>query len=179
MNDLNKELIARGTAAAAVGIANSRGIKVRLGRQNDYPLAVTSGEERREIVTLKGKSGRVSVDCVMSCQMSKNIVSTAINGMSGTIKEFVSEGDLIVNMEVTLVGQGDNYPTEEVEKLCSLLRENESLSVESETLNDIYEVTRLVVSSWSMKPTRAYNYQTISIAAASDEAYIIMEEIEA
>ena len=59
MNDLNKELIARGTAAAAVGIANSRGIKVRLGRQNDYPLAVTSGEERREIVTLKGKSGRV------------------------------------------------------------------------------------------------------------------------
>lgn len=173
------ELTIRGLNYAAVKAAEARGVSIRLGRQNDYPLTSVEGAERRETVTLSGKSGSIELDCLMSCNSSKNIVATAITGMSGTIKEYVTDGDVQIAMEVTLLSDDNSYPTDKVETLCELLRESEALLIANDTLNDVWGVSRVVVTSWSMTPTKAFNYQTISMQMASDEAYVIMEEIEA
>ena len=168
----------RGVDYAAVKAANMRGLSIRVGRQNDYALAGVEGADRQEVLCLRGRSGSVELNCVMNCSRSKNIVATAINGMSGTIKEFVSEGDVQIGLEVTLLSTDGSYPAEQVEKLCSLLAEDEALMVGNPTLNDVYGVSRAVVNSWSMTPTKAFNYQTVSVQMVSDEAYVIMEELE-
>lgn len=170
------EVARRGAVRVAISLAGSD----LEGRMPDYRLR-GEGQERREVLRLRsdklGKS--VEIDCSMSCNTTKNIVATAINGLDGTIKEWVSNGDVAISAEFTLLGEGDSYPEEEVAKVCEVLQSSESLQVENETLNDVWGVTRVVVNAWSMTPTRAYNYQTIQVQMTSDEAYVIMEEIEA
>lgn len=49
--------------------------------------------------------------------MQKNIVTTVIQGRTGTVKELVSNGDYRVRIRGVLTGEGVNYPFEEVGKL--------------------------------------------------------------
>lgn len=175
-----EEIIIEGARRAAVRVAINLGSGSVEAKIPSYNLS-GQADDRREVLRLRsnklGKS--VDIDCQLSCSRSKNIVATAINGLDGTIKEWYSNGDVAISAEFTLVGEGNEYPQEEVERVCQVLESAESLQVENETLNDVYGVTRVVVNSWSMTPTKAFNYQTFSVQMTSDEAYVIMEEIEA
>lgn len=158
--------------------AQARGIKVSQGKRNSYPVEVNEDSERKEPLILKtDNKNSIELDCKIDCSTTKNIVSTAINGLNGTIKEWIAEGDVAINVEVTLLGEGNQYPTEKVERLTALLRKNESLQTENETLNNVYGVERIVITSWGMTPTKAFNYQTISFNAVSDKVYKIETNI--
>lgn len=161
-----------------LGMSQVEGMNVLRGKQNTYPVEVNEDSERKETLILKtDNANSIELDCKIDCSITKNIVSTAINGLNGTIKEWIAEGDVAINVEVTLLGEGSQYPTEKVERLTSLLRENESLQVENETLNNVYGVERLVVTSWAMTPTKAFNYQTIGFNAVSDKVYRVETNI--
>lgn len=166
-------------AAYAAGIAMS-GANQQPGKENDYMLPGEEGRMEKDLLRLRTEGGNpVEIDAMISCNNSKNIVSTAINGMNGTIKEWVSNGDVMISCDMTLVSDDGSYPEEKVREVCSLLEKNESLQVESYILNDIWGVSRVVVTSWNMTPTPTRNYQKISFTMQSDEAYIVMEEIQA
>ena len=157
-----------------------RGIEVSRGKQNSYPVEANENEdsERKETLILKtDNANSIELDCKIDCSTTKNIVSTAINGLNGTIKEWIAEGDVAINVEVTLLGEGSQYPTEKVERLTALLRKNESLQTENETLNNVYGVERIVITSWGMTLTKAFNYQTISFNAVSYKVYKIETNI--
>lgn len=160
-----------------LGMSQVEGVNVLRGKQNSYSLEVEAEAEPETIILKTDNANSIELDAVIDCNSTKNIVSTAINGVSGTVKEWVSNGDVAITIDVTLLGEGNEYPREKVAELMSLLQANQSLQVGNKTLNEVWGVTRIVVTSFSMPPTPCYNYQTFSISAVSDEAYVIEEEI--
>lgn len=165
-------------SAISIGFANSeiRGLRINEGVNKSYQLEEESNDiiEKVELLS-ENREKSIVVDGVMSCSVSKNIVNTAVNGMNGTIKEWISDGDVVVSLEFTILG--DAYPREEVEKVMEVLKLGEALQVRNKTLNDLWNVTRVVVRSVAMTPTPAFNYQSFSIALESDETYLIEEDI--
>ena len=52
---------------------------------------------------------------LMTVNQTKNIIRTPIQGKSGTIKEYVSDGDFEIDVSGILVSEGENtYPTDQV-----------------------------------------------------------------
>lgn len=116
-------------------------------------------------------------DAVAAVSRERRIVSTALAGRDGTVKEYISEGDWAVNViiGVQAVRGGvitDDYPDEELRKLREFLDEKKPLEVYSNFL-DIFDITKVVIKSYSASQATESNYQAVSISAVSDEDYEI------
>lgn len=116
-------------------------------------------------------------DAVAAVSREKRIVSTALTGRDGTVKEYINDGDWAVNIVVGVqaVRDGviaDEWPGDEVRELCKYLDEPGALRVHSAFL-DIFGITRIVIKSRSVTQTTEQNYQAVSISAVSDEEYEI------
>lgn len=85
----------------------------------------------------------VRLDTVlMSVSMTKNIVTTAIQGKSGTVKEFASDGDYEIEVRGALIGAGHNeYPQLEMEELQRILTVPATLKVNSDFLLNFGVIT--------------------------------------
>lgn len=130
-------------------------------------------------LTLENSQGKrlVMNDAIVAISRSKNIVSTQMVGMNGTVKEYINDGDYSVNIAVGIaaVRDGkivDEYPTEGLRELREFLDGNEAIEVHSEFLS-IFEIDRIVIKSFSVSQDTASNYQSVSITAVSDEEYNI------
>ena len=116
-------------------------------------------------------------DAVVAISRSKNIVTTQMVGMNGTVKEYINDGDYSLNIVVGVaaVKDGvivDEYPADGLRELRAFLDDNEALSVHSEFL-DVFDINSIVVKSFSVSQDTASNYQSVSISAVSDEEYNI------
>ena len=116
-------------------------------------------------------------DAIVAISRSKNIVSTQMVGMNGTVKEYINDGDYNLNIVVGVaaVRDGvivDEYPADNLRELRTFLDNNEALSVHSEFL-DVFDINSLVVKSFSVSQDTASNYQSVNISAVSDEEYNI------
>lgn len=124
-----------------------------------------------------GKTKEVKLMAALDISQSKNIVKTAINGVKGTIKEYIADGDLIINMNVVLGGLSDIYPLDELKSLQSILDENKNIIIYSKILNDVLGVTRVVVEGYSFTPTTWSSVQEVKISLLSDMTYKFEEKI--
>ena len=116
-------------------------------------------------------------DAIVAISRGKNIVCTQMVGMNGTVKEYINDGDYILNIVVGVaaVRDGvivDEYPAEGLRELRRFLDRNEALSVHSEFL-EVFDISSIVVKSYSVSQDTASNYQSVSISALSDEEYDI------
>lgn len=116
-------------------------------------------------------------DAIVAISRAKNIVSTQMVGMNGTVKEYINDGDYNLNIVVGVAAMRDGvivdeYPTEGLRELRRFLDDNEALSVHSEFL-DVFDINSIVVKSFSVSQDTASNYQSVSISALSDEDYEI------
>ena len=130
-------------------------------------------------LTLENDSGERLVinDAVVGLSQAKNIVTTQIVGMKGSVKEYVNEGDYSLNIVVGIVAVRDgkivdDYPEDGLRELRSFLKEETALSIHSEFL-DIFDINKIVVKSFSVVQATESNYQSVSISAISDEEYNI------
>lgn len=174
------ELGSRLIRGISMNVLSSDGAVLRLGeRLKDYQMGSNADEEVVDIIRLFNQSKRrsIEVDAIVSCAMTKNVVSTAIQGLAGTVKEWVSDGDVAINLEFTLLGSEGKYPQDAVSAVMEVLRLNDTLQVDSKVLNGIWGVTRVVVRSVSFSPTIAFDYQRFSVALESDENYVIEEDL--
>lgn len=104
---------------------------------------------------------------------TKNIVTTAINGRNGTIKEYISDGDYVVNIKGALVSQDNIYPMGDVRDLLGILLKKETLNIVSDYLR-IFNIYNIVVTDYKFTQVEGYqNTQFFEINAISD----IPEEI--
>lgn len=107
----------------------------------------------------------IRIDNIMfDVTQERNIVRTQISGRDGTIKQFISDGDLVINCNGELTGrtvQENNgfslswlvgAPEEEVRKLKAITSVPREIEVISEFL-DFFNVTTVVISqpSFSQK----------------------------
>lgn len=115
---------------------------------------------------------------LMSVSMSKNIVKTNIQGKSGTVKEYASDGDFEIDVRGVLVGDGQNvYPSDEVEALIRLLTVPETLTVTSDFLLrfgvispfGVEGITQVVIESFSFPQREGFhNAQLFQFKMISD-----------
>lgn len=119
------------------------------------------------------------IDTVLiTVSMTKNIVTTAIQGRSGTVKEYASDGDYQIDIKGVLTGIGQNeYPAAEVELLNRLLTVPDTLKVTSEFLSrfvnaapkKIEGISEIVVESFDFPQSEGFhNVQLFHIKAISD-----------
>ena len=114
-------------------------------------------------------------DAVVSLTRTKQITTTQVVGMEGTVKEYISNGDYELTIQVGIQGTAegrlaDVYPEYALRELRRYLDVNKPIEVQSVFL-DIYEINRLVIKSFSITQMTESNYQELSITALSDNEY--------
>lgn len=133
---------------------------------------------------------------LLEATQTKNIITTAIQGRNGTIKEFISDGDLIVTMTGVLVGEsrldedsevgtivqtGNVYPNIDTAKLITICKIPASIEIISGFLSrftDFENVDqRYVITDYSFSQREGTrNLQPFQITMLSDVA-IDLEEL--
>lgn len=130
------------------------------------------------VIKVPGEGNLLINDATVSVSMQKLIVSTAIVGRTGTIKEYICDGDYQINISVGLVATDacgalvDQYPERAVTQLREILERPDALEVSSMFL-DIFGITHMVVTGFSAKQMTHSNRQVIEITALSDSDYVI------
>ena len=84
-------------------------------------------------------------NCLISVNQTKNIVMTSIQGRKGTVKEYISDGDLEINVKCVLNARNGEVPTEQIKKLLTNLTANTSLPVTNKVLNEYFNCFNVVV----------------------------------
>jgi len=107
---------------------------------------------------------------LMDVNMTKNIVKSKVQGLSGTVKEFISNGDFSITMRGALhhINQKE-YPVNDMNTLVRLLYINNELDVVSDFLG-LFRVFHVVVTGFRF-PQKAgsQNMQLFEIKCLSDE----------
>ncbi len=180
LSELGVEVLRRGMAFASFSLLGNEGV-IRKDSDFVFKGSADSFVEIEKGITLKNlsKTKEVMLSAAISVSQSKNIVKTAINGVKGTIKEYIADGDLVINMNVVLGGLEDKYPLEDLKRLQSILDENNSIYIYSNVLNDVLEVTRVVVEGYTFNPTMWSSVQEVKIDLCSDMTFKIEEKIDA
>jgi hypothetical protein len=114
----------------------------------------------------------LQIDTVLfDVSMAKNIVKTEIQGRNGTVKEYISDGDYQVVIRGLIASESsDKYPDEEVKKLVEILKVQKDLAVESRFLNDVFDISNIVIESYSLPQAEGFqNIQGFEITAISDD----------
>lgn len=126
-----------------------------------------------EIIAFEG----IEIDSViMTVSQSKNVITTAVQGRNGTVKEYIADGDFVIQISGALCGpQMDVYPEAEFANLLEILRAPVSVKVESEFLS-FFGISEIVVTNFETPQTQGFrNMQYFTIGALSDEPIELRE----
>lgn len=186
----NPEQLARGTAVH---------LAFRFGMQTAKPFEVSEqiGEEGTptfaQLKELEGKNWLTSLalafedkkiifeECIISVNQEKNIVTTALQGRNGTVKEYISDGDYQISINAAVSsyeGEGTDYetvleyPEDKAKQVVELLELPETLSVQSDFL-EVFGIKSVVVTGFSLEQETHSNRQSFQIQMLSDEPYEI------
>lgn len=186
----NTEQFAKGTAVNTL---------FRFGMRTAKPLKVSSeefveGEDNRDLTPkeLEGKPWLTSLfigfiglpylsfgfffnECIITITQTKNIVTTPLQGRSGTIKEYISDGDYEISIEAGITNEeGDmEYPEDKITALHRILSLPIALPVYSDFFK-IFGIESIVIKSYNLVQETHSNRQSIQITAISDTPYEIM-----
>ncbi len=106
---------------------------------------------------------------LFSISQNKNIVTTAVNGRKGTIKEYISEGDFTVHIQGLIISDDNSYPRADVETLRELLVADQSLKVISPFL-ELWGIYEIAVTDYNIPQKEGFqNTQPFDITALSDQ----------
>lgn len=128
----------------------------------------------------EGGESLTFVDAVTAVSRKKRIVSTALTGRDGTVKEYINSEDWQINIVLGIQSEAngeiaDEWPGNELRRLRKLLEAKETLNVHSEFL-DVFNIGRIVIKSYSATQMTEANYQAVEISAESDEEYEIFSK---
>lgn len=145
---------------------------------NSYAIESGVGKLLTGVITLKANGKELVLEnCLFDTSNTKRIVQTAINGKDGTVKEWISNGDIIINVQVNILNKERNYPVDELLEIMKFLKLNRELSINETHINKVLDVSRVVVTSWRHLPKTWSNFQSIMIDLVSDNTYEIEEYI--
>lgn len=87
--------------------------------------------------------------CLITVSMTKNIVQTLVQGRKGTIKEYIADGDLQINVKGVLTAKNREVPEDDIKALMSNLTANTTLNVTNKVLNNYFNCTAVVVTDFT------------------------------
>ncbi len=114
-------------------------------------------------------------DAIAAISKQKNIVTTQLVGMDGTVKEYINDGDYGINLIVGVqaVKDGkivDEYPSDGIALLRHFFDVKEAIYVHSDFL-ELFDISKVVVQNFSVTQSTESNYQAIEISLLSDGDY--------
>lgn len=122
--------------------------------------------------------GLVIPSVIIEVTQSKNIITTAIQGRNGTVKEFVSDGDFAITLTGVIIGRnedgevkdiGNIYPDDDVKKLITICKVPDALTLTSTFLNDVFGINQIVITDYNIPQREATrNMQPFQISMLSD-----------
>lgn len=192
----NAEQFARGTAvnmAFRYGMPNGQPLKVSdvVGQQgnpdfnkDDY-MGVVMSETLTLSFTDTSKTPYQKFDftfneCLVTLNLPKNIVTTALQGRNGTVKEYIADDDYQITLDAAIDSYVGNetseerfaYPKAKVAELIRLLRLPVELIITSEFLS-MFDINTVVVKDFGLSQETHMNRQQLQIQMLSDEPYEI------
>lgn len=124
-------------------------------------------------------------EAVVSLTKSKEIKKTTVVAGNGTVKEYISDKDISLNIVVGIVATDDEgniidaYPEKGVKDLQKILDKKESIMMFSSFLS-LFEIDggflKVVIDEYTVIQETAYNRQVFTIKATSDYDYTIYAE---
>ena len=114
-------------------------------------------------------------DAIAAISKRKNIVTTPLVGMDGTVKEYINDSDyginLIVGVQALRDGKiVDEYPSDGITQLRQFFDVKETIYVHSEFL-ELFDISKVVVQNFSVTQATESNYQPIELSLLSDGDY--------
>lgn len=124
-------------------------------------------------------------EVIISITQERNIVTTSLQGRDGTIKEYISNGDYGITLDLAITDYEDepreqaneafllpkqDYPLSQLETLRKLLTTPEAVEVESDFLY-AFGIKSAVVTSFSLQQETHSNRQSLQVQMLSDEPY--------
>ena len=116
---------------------------------------------------------------VFEVTMTKVIDTVAVNGINGTIKTYIADGDFDVRIKGIITKDNANdYPIEDVRKLMALLKIKKSLKIICDYLV-LFGIYELAITDYSFAQMEGVqNAQLFDIAALSDTPIELLEIAE-
>lgn len=113
--------------------------------------------------------GFILENCIIDVNQSKNIITTEVTDFTGTVKEFIADGDYNITIRTFVASQyPDQYPANEVNILTSYLQAPRELAVVNSFLNDVFKISNIVVTSFDINQQQGLrNVQYFTINAIS------------
>jgi Domain of unknown function (DUF6046) len=113
---------------------------------------------------------------LVDVSMSKNIVTTQIDGLNGTIKEFISDGDYNVSIRGAIVNKrGTAYPKIEVQKLIAITKCPHSIKVTCDYLS-LFSIHNLSIEAPTLPQKEGTtNTQLFELNCLSDLAIDVIK----
>jgi Domain of unknown function (DUF6046) len=121
----------------------------------------------------------VRLDTVLiEVTQTRNIVSTAVQGRDGTVKEYISDGDYSISMKGALVARdADVYPAVGIRALHTQLVKKRQIDIVSDYLR-LFGIYSIVVTDYKFPQQEGFhNVQLFEINAVSDvPEELVLEE---
>lgn len=126
------------------------------------------------------ESGDLSLNIptvLLEVSQQKNIVTTTVQGRSGTVKEYISDGDYSVTMRGLIVStDAYTYPTEDVSEFIDIMKVQSDIEVVSPFLQ-LFEIYNIVVTDYRLIQIEGFqNQQAFEISAISDVPLELIDE---
>ena len=121
----------------------------------------------------------VELQTVLSeVSMTKNVVKTAMQGVDGTTKEYIADGDYEVTIRGAVVLDENDYPEDDVKALHQLCLVKDALVVESDFLQ-LFDIYNLVIESYTFPQQEGFrNMQPFELQCVSDKPIELIIEDE-
>lgn len=114
-------------------------------------IFLSEGVDVGNPTTLDPDAGKrdLRIDTVlMTVDMTKNIVKTPIQGRNGTVKEYISDGDYMINIKGAIVSPYPlKYPQDDVDLLIRYLKVNTQIGVASFFL-ELFGISDIVIEKY-------------------------------
>lgn len=126
--------------------------------------------------TLDGETvsydGIILETVILEVNKPKNIIKTPIQGRNGTVKEYISDGDYVINVRGVITTKENVFPLEKVRVFRKIMDVPQQISVTSQFLNEVFGIDDIVIDG---SPTISQiegsrNQVEFSFQALSDEA---------
>ncbi len=124
------------------------------------------------------------LECIITVNQEKNIVTTPMQGRDGTIKEYISDGDYSISVDAAVcssiinqTSQNDYndshaYPLSQLEDVIKFLKIKDTLEVHSDFLT-LFDIDSVVIKNYGFVQETHSNRQSFNIQMLSDTAYEI------
>lgn len=124
------------------------------------------------ILTNNAADDGFKIDTVLAdVTIVKQIVKTNIQGLNGSVKEYISQNDYQVTIRGALVDpNGQKYPEDQVKQLVEYCEVPESIRIYSRFLNDNFNIQYLAIEEVNLPQVEGTeNVQLFEIKAVSDD----------